>query len=35
MNDVCLWTTNDKEYIRYHNEEWGHFIDDDKNFLSF
>ena len=35
MNDVCLWTTNDKEYIRYHNEEWGHFIDDDKRLFEF
>lgn len=35
MNEVCLWETSDPEYIRYHNEEWGRFVDDDERFFEF
>ena len=29
----CWWHGNDPEYMRYHDEEWGHPIDDDQRLF--
>ncbi len=29
----CRWHGNDPEYLRYHNEEWGYPVDDDKRLF--
>lgn len=28
-NPRCWWHGNDPEYLRYHDEEWGHLVTDD------
>ncbi len=29
----CWWPSNDEEYTRYHDEEWGHPVDDDQRLF--
>ena len=31
----CGWCGDDPLYVRYHDEEWGRFVDDDKTMFEF
>ena len=37
MKDVvrCGWCGDDPLYIKYHDEEWGRYVDDDKTLFEF
>lgn len=35
INDRCGWAGNDGLYIKYHDEEWGRQVTDDKIFFEF
>lgn len=35
INDRCGWAGNDGLYIKYHDEEWGRQVTDEKSFSNF
>lgn len=35
INDRCGWCGNDPLYIKYHDEEWGREVSDDKTMFEF
>lgn len=35
MIQRCSWSTNDEQYIRYHDEEWGVPVHDDRKLFEF
>jgi len=35
INERCGWCGNDELYIRYHDEEWGKPVNDDKTLFEF
>lgn len=34
-NHRCWWCGNDPLYVKYHDEEWGHFVNDDRKLFEF
>ena len=35
INGRCGWCKEDKDYIKYHDEEWGRLVKDDKALFEF
>ena len=35
INGRCGWAGTDDLYIKYHDEEWGKPVSDDKIYLNF
>lgn len=35
VNERCGWCKDDKDYIKYHDEEWGKLVKDDKTLFEF
>ena len=35
INGRCGWAGTDDLYIKYHDEEWGKPVSDDKYYLNF
>ena len=35
INTRCGWAGTDELYIKYHDEEWGRLVNDDKTLFEF